>query len=303
MKFNNTCKILLLILIIILIIIKCKKNIKKNYESNNYSNNYSNELENKMKKYNVIFAGCCRSVEPFIKKNLQNIEECSKKFNNYSVIIYENDSSDKTRQILNENKRDNYHYIFEDNIKEPKRTKRLARARNLILDKVNEINKDKYYQYLILLDMDEANYQGTFVKTIHNCFLTDDWAVMTANQNGNYYDIWALRTKELNYDCIQECNFSRKPCSAYYKKYNSNELIDVDSAFGGTAVYKLSTIPYICKYNGQHENGKEKCEHVDFNKCIKNQGGKIYINTNFLNDGKFNFFQLFIFTINNFFTK
>ena len=35
MKFNNTCKISLVILIIILIIINCKKNIKENYESNN----------------------------------------------------------------------------------------------------------------------------------------------------------------------------------------------------------------------------------------------------------------------------
>ena len=192
MKFNNKCKIILIIFLTLVIIYLYKyhftKNIKENYESNN-------ELKNKMKQYNVIFAGCCRSVEPFIKNILEHIEECGKKFNNYSVIIYENDSTDKTRQILNENKRDNYYYILENNILEPKRTKRLERARNIILNKAREINKNKYYQYLILLDMDEANDKGTFVKTIDNCFLTDDWDVMTSNQNGRYYDLWALRNK------------------------------------------------------------------------------------------------------------
>ena len=249
-----------------------------------------------MKQYNVIFAGCCRSVEPFIKKNLENIEKCSKKFNNYSVIIYENDSTDKTRQILNENKREHYHYIFENNIKEPRRTKRLERARNIILNKAREINKNKYYQYLILLDMDEANHKGAFVKTIHNCFLTDDWDVMTANQKGHYYDLWALRNKELNYDCIVESN-----CYMHNIKINLNELNEVDSAFGGTAIYKLSSIPDMCNYNGEYENGEEKCEHVDFNICIKNHGGKIYINPNFLNDGKWGIFTLFIKKIINIF--
>jgi hypothetical protein len=42
-------------------------------------------------------------VEPHIQNILNHIEKCGKKFNDYSVIIYENDSSDKTREILNEN--------------------------------------------------------------------------------------------------------------------------------------------------------------------------------------------------------
>ncbi len=283
MEFNNNCKIILIIFFILVFVYiytsNSTKNIKEYYETNY-------ELKNKMKQYNVIFAGCCRSVEPYIKNILEHIENCGKKFNDFSVIIYENDSSDKTRQILNENKRDNYYYIFEDNILEPKRTKRIERARNIILNKVREINKDKYYQYLILLDMDEANDKGTFVKTIDNCFLTDDWDVMTANQVDKYYDLWALRNKDLYYDCWMEVDNNKKICDDYNIKYDSNQLIEVDSAFGGTAIYKLSSIPNTCNYNGEYKNGKEKCEHVDFNKCIKNHGGKIYINTNFLNDGK-----------------
>ena len=61
-------------------------------------------------------------------------------------------------------------------------------------------------------------------------------------------------------------------------------MISVNSAFGGTGIYKLSSIPYNCKYKGSHPYGQEKCEHVDFNQGIKSNGGKLYINTSFYND-------------------
>jgi hypothetical protein len=100
MDFCYICKIIFIIFLIlgiIFIFLPCTSQKKENYESNH-------KLKNKMKNYNVIFAGCCRSVEPYLKKILDHIEICGKKFNDYSVIIYENDSIDKTRQILNENK-------------------------------------------------------------------------------------------------------------------------------------------------------------------------------------------------------
>jgi len=150
--------IIIIIFSFILIIIGKKLSIE------NYVNNKS-----KMKKYNVIFAGTCRSIEPYIKKILEHIDNCGKKFNSYYLIVYENDSTDKTREILENNKKGNYFYIFEDNIKEERRTVRLERGRNLILDKVKELNKDNNYEYLIMIDLDNVNRNGTFVKTIDNC--------------------------------------------------------------------------------------------------------------------------------------
>jgi hypothetical protein len=60
-------------------------------------------------------------------------------------------------------------------------------------------------------------------------------------------------------------------------------LIDVDSAFGGIAIYKLSAIPADCNYSGLKPTGEEDCEHVEFHKCLKKNGAKIYINTEFYN--------------------
>ena len=268
--------IILIIIIFVFILIGSNKNIIEKY---------SDSVNNKMKKYNVIFAGTCRNVESYIKKVIEHIDDCGEKFNSYYLILYENDSTDKTREILEKNKKSNYFYIFEDNIKEARRTVRLERGRNLILDKIREINKDNHYQYLIIIDLDNVNRNGTFVKTINNCFDNEDWDVISANQKKRYYDTYALRYKDLTYDCSAKRPVDGKRCGKIKIKFPPNKRIDVDSAFGGTTIYKLSSIPNHCKYNGKYDDGDEKCEHVDFNKCIKDSGKKIIIDTNFINDG------------------
>ena len=246
-----------------------------------------------MKNYNVIFAGTIRNVEKYIEKGLFDIDSCGKKFNDYAVILYENDSKDKTRSILEKHKKNNYYYIFEDNITEPLRTKRLTNGRNKILDKMREINKDQYYDYLIVLDMDDINQSGSFVDSIETCFYHENWDVLTGNQSGRYYDIWALRKKnDIDYDYLQKIREDKLSSSLGWfkhvvlkakKKYNRNEgLLEVDSAFGGAAIYKIKSIPSHCKYVGTHPDGHEKCEHVEFNECIKKNGGNIFINTSFL---------------------
>ena len=253
------------------------------------------EVLNKMKQYSVIFGGTVRNSEKFIKQNLDNIDKCGSLFKNYSVVIYENDSSDSTRQILNDNKKDNYNYIFEDNITEPSRTKRISYGRNKVLDKIRELNKDNTYQYMVILDLDDINSYGKFVDTIYTCFLYDDWDVLTGNQSGKYYDIYALRKKsDVEYDCMKEVYDDMNKTGISYmdaynkwavskmKHYPEGDLLEVDSAFGGIAIYKLASIPNTCNYKGEYDTGGDICEHVPFNKCLKDNGAKIYINTNFI---------------------
>jgi len=244
-----------------------------------------NNPYNEMKKYNVVFAATVRNVEQFIKKNLEYIDQCGKQFKNYKVIIYENDSSDNTRNILQENKKDNYLYIFEDNVKEPLRTMRIANGRNKILEKVREIN----YDYMIMIDLDDVNSTGNFVDTIKSCFEYSGWDVLTGNQSDSYYDLWALRKKDdMEYDCWKMVRDNNIPfatdiyVNSKYKQYPEGELLEVDSAFGGIAIYKLSSVPNECNYVGKYDDGNELCEHVEFNRCIKKNGGNIYINTSFL---------------------
>ena len=250
------------ILLIILLIICIQFIIK--YNKKEGLTNYS---------YNVIFAGTVKNCEKYIKKNIHNIEECGKLFNSYAVIIYENDSTDNTRQILNENKKNNYYYIFEDNVTEPRRTMRLAHGRNKIIEKMKELNG---YEYLIMLDMDDINESGKFVETIHTNFKHKNWNALTGNQTTKYYDIWALRQPGyIDYDCHKEPTLETKNIIDN-THYEPNGLIPVISAFGGIAIYKISSIN-DCKYVGEYSDKTELCEHVEFNKCI----GDVFINTEF----------------------
>ena len=87
-----------------------------------------------------------------------------------------------------------------------------------------------------------------------------------------------------------DIDFRKDPYGIPNKFYKKNGLLEIDSAFGGIAIYKISSIPNECKYIGEYlENNEEefkpydeKCEHVDFNKCIKKNGGKLFLNTEFL---------------------
>ena len=267
---------------------------KYDFIISNNSKPYKNNLNplTLMKKYNVIFGGTVRNVNKYIMKNLKHIDRCGNKFNDYLVIIYENDSTDNTRNTLLKYKKSNYEYIFEDNVTEPRRTMRISNGRNKILDKVRKINSlhNNYYNYLIMLDLDDVNISGKFVNTIDSCFEFDNWDVLTGNQSNKYYDLWALRKKDdMEYDCWKELILNSNIINSVYlyvnskfTKYKPGELLEVDSAFSGIAIYKISSIPDECKYIGEYENGDELCEHVEFNRCIKKSNKNIYINTNFL---------------------
>ena len=247
-----------------------------------------------MKQHGVIFAGTCRDVEAYLPRVLDHIDACGKKFREFAVIVYENDSHDNTRRILLEyqQERPHYHYILEDGVQEPRRTVRLAHGRNRILDKARELKETGRYEFLVMLDMDIVNYDGRFVHTIEHCFDDDPesssppWDVLTANQEHRYYDMWALRKiPDLNYDFAQRPP-NETERSMYFLRFDPHEPpfhLPVESAFGGIAIYRLSSLSPECRYRGEYENGTEKCEHVDFHECLRRHGRLVYIHKRFLN--------------------
>ena len=126
---------------------------------------------------------------------LNHIHDCGGKFNFYRLLIYKNDSNDNPCQILFDNVKDNYIYIFEDKVKIYSLTKRLERGRKALLNRARKLNSQKDYQYCIVLDINDVNSTGEFLNTIETCFLFHDWDVLCANHKKRYYDLWALRKK------------------------------------------------------------------------------------------------------------
>jgi len=123
---------------------------------------------------------------------------------------------------------------------------------------------------------------------------------MTATQRSEYYDIWALRIESiLPFDCwqrideltsffIDESYLTDRLVKIHQKPIPRDvPLIEVESAFGGAALYNEKYLNKECFYNGTYENGwwpsDSLCEHVPFHQCIREYATeqKIYINPQF----------------------
>ncbi|CAF1182512.1 unnamed protein product [Didymodactylos carnosus] len=177
------------------------------------------------------------------------------------------------------------------------RAVRIAYCRNHLLETARKNGWLAKAAYYLVLDVD---VNANNILTLQN-FLTNfeydlsDWDVMTASQVMGYYDIWALRTKKVvNYDCWKMVGYYRDKLGYCQKSLverfvlahkhtipRDHKLIEVQSAFGGFAVYNTRYLNG-CIYSG-YEYQDSICEHVPFHECIRRNGGRIFINPKFQN--------------------
>jgi hypothetical protein len=89
------------------------------------------------------------------------------------------------------------------------------------------------------------------------------------------YDAFAFRNKEFPWAHYQ------KP-KTYWEEIVpkiqcvhpiTSPLVAVDSAFGGIAIYKREKLKG-CRYHSIMGD----CEHIEFHKCLKQNGGKMFMN-------------------------
>lgn len=273
----------------------------------------TDHFSDKQNNYNMIICGCARNVEKYLPDALNKIEELCKICDKYFIIIYENDSTDNTLEILNKfNKKykNNCKIISENNLDKrfPKRTHRLSYARNKILDYINKNNMYNEYNYYVNIDLDNVNKQLNInaVKKLLTSNL--DWHVGTANQKNIYYDLWALRTHKYNKNMWSYDEHNKGVDFNLTSRLGVNNIdvnskpIRVLSAFGGFAIYKINKIKN-CSYDGYYDDPKvddkksgdetpdfdEECEHVKFHKDIREKNnGKIYIIPYLTNNGHYN---------------
>jgi hypothetical protein len=123
---------------------------------------------------------------------------------------------------------------------------------------------------------------------------------MTASQTDFYYDLWALRSWPImSSDFIERAResslimlASQSNIDGIFSIQNrgipvNHPLIEVESAFGGAAIYDARYLSDECVYNGWKDHGiwffREQCEHVSFNRCVRRNAGdgKVFINPRF----------------------
>jgi hypothetical protein len=212
-------------------------------------------------------------------------------------LVVESDSTDNTLASLEGLKKliPSFDYISLGHLtkKMSRRTERLACARNRILEELRNNPKYSAVDYIVMADLDGINRSITREK-IESCWdLTEPWDVITAVQSDRYYDIWALRHPDWNpIDCFTQ----RARLESVIGKEAANHLavkakqvvlpnsgmIEVDSAFGGLAIYKRDAL-LSGKYVGVDDTGNEACEHISLHADLRKAGYRIFINCALVN--------------------
>jgi glycosyltransferase involved in cell wall biosynthesis len=229
-----------------------------------------------------------------IAKVLKNVQRYSSYFKSSKVVIIDGHSTDGTYDICKmwckitpESRR-----VYRQPSSNLPRPLSLSEARNMYISIFQEdFKKDTY---LLLLDCDEVNCNPVDEEGFLSNFKypVNEWDAMFANQTKEYYDIYALRSEECpeNYqDVLRRTGdeiYSLRRHQAV--KPRDHPLISVTSAFGGTGLYHTEKLKgcWYTSFIGSPFDGrgcKELCEHVPFNEALIKNGGKLFINPNFIN--------------------
>lgn len=238
----------------------------------------------------IVICGCCRDVERQLPKVLASMHRIGARFKSYRIVIFENDSRDATRSLLEAEQTrfpELITLLLEDGMKSPWRTERLACIRNRLLDEARQLDPTNE-GLLLMMDMDDVATKGTLAATIHTCFhfSFDSWDALTTNRRFVYYDIWALRIRqhiEFDFAEMRRKTRSMEGDLKYYLRFlrrirKSDRLLPVLSAFAGAALYKMSALSGK-HYIGLGPEGGEVCEHLSLHEQMIREGRKIYLNT------------------------
>ena len=261
------------------------------------------------KSKNVLVVGTARNCARYIKEDILEFQSALQDFNQVHWLVIESDSKDNTLAKLNELAENIARFRFISlgmlSKEYPLRTARIAFCRNTYLKELRENQIYREINFVVVMDLDGINQLVT-VQAISSCFIRDDWDVCTANQQDYYHDIWALRHNLwCPNDCWQQFQFHIQFGLSHKKAVRTavkakqivipkdTDWIEVDSAFGGMAIYHRRVLENG-KYIGIREDGTKICEHVTLHRQIKEQGFKIFINPALINGTRTNHGKRFI---------
>ncbi len=247
----------------------------------------------------VVICGVARNCARSIERDVRTLQRAAKLFRRVQILVVESDSSDNTLAILQTMSAQDpsIRCISLGNLREhhPKRTERIAMARNACLD---ELAANPIYataSHMIMVDLDGMCRHLTR-EALATCWAADApaWDVCGANQGDYYYDVWTIRHPQwcpgdcwrehellvplLGRDAADEVAiFSRMVHIAPTRPW-----IEVDSAFGGLAIYRRASIG-AARYVGLDDQGREVCDHVGLHLSMRAGGRRIFVNPALIN--------------------
>ena len=250
--------------------------------------------------YNIAICSIVRDCNKNLVRNIPVIEKIRSYFKSSVVIIFENDSKDKTKQTLKKwSENSSNIYVECDNFKTKtipdstqngvnkyfsnSRITKMANYRNQYLIKLEELNLDLDFVIVVDLDVSKIQAQGIF----HSLGLVDQWDVISANGYSlspkfkrRYHDTFAL--VELGNENIPQTEESiKKNAEKWDFSKNGQPLIPVYSAFGGLSIYRYDAIKNLRYRTIKNEDPivEVHCEHFSFCYDIRKNGfNRIFIN-------------------------
>ena len=259
-----------------------------------------------MIKNKVIICGVIKNIEKVLLLNINNSIKTGEMFEDYKIIIYENNSTDNTKELLKQYSSSDYPKIriisedipyevikqnsriwtatFRTGSDHPCRIEQISNARNKV---VEEFNKPEYdsYDYVIWIDLDSKGWE---LEGIQDSFTKkDQWDAVFAGYD--FYDHYALRLNpnikisDPPYENLQNhtevfCMGPEMLGETYWNlraRFNINfnnmkQLVPVYSAFNGLGIYKKELFKqnkYDCMVNDDVKIiAREFINHSEFEK-------------------------------------
>lgn len=213
----------------------------------------------------VTIGSCVRNQEGVLANFIRDATRLAQRFEDASIFVYENDSSDETRNMLIEWSRGDARVQLAMLRARPRsiRTERLAECRKLIWSHAQDSD------VLVVVDSD---YTGSIdVDSVVRVATTlNETTAVFATSSEYIYDVWALRHARYEYtDPFRDGLFVhllRMPL-----RVQTGEREPVRSAFNGLGVYnvrQISRVDHRCSYQGRYDDGHPICEHVPFHLCL-----------------------------------
>ena len=208
---------------------------------------------------------------PYFFKCIDLVEKTNTQYN-INYLVYTNNNTDNTINLLKNNAKKNMKIIEENYSKEFLDKPRVIKLHYLREDFLNIIRKEDF-DYLLMLDSD-IMFNGKMIFDGLEILKSNNYNAVTSNtitySSCFYYDIFSLSTKDKRTHDVNILT-NRSLRKFYYKSMIENH-IDVDSAFGGffltsSKIIHDKNLSYI-KGNKNIENNT--CEHKYFNSKIKN---------------------------------
>ena len=209
---------------------------------------------------NVIICGVVKNAAANLNNNIKLAMQLGSKCDKYKIVIYENNSTDTTKQILQTYKSNNNFEIISEDIEadtikrdskiwaytavtgsdHPCRIEQIANARNRLIE---EIKRDTYleYDYVVMIDFDAKFF--LYDGIVNSLFLVKENRKRVIYANSiDYYDYYALRSPHSEFNLFgpevmgeffwRKMNYNRLQINP-----NSSDLVPVYSAFNGIGVY------------------------------------------------------------------